>query len=75
MSQQEEIVQIIEAMQPAFIGHPRVLVLTALWRCMAAMLAPAEVETRERALIEMPIAIRNILREMDRMMQEGDDGR
>jgi hypothetical protein len=65
---QAEIVQIMTAMEPAFYGHPRAICVFALSRMIAVMLGPAMPETREHMLVELPLSIRAILAEMDRMM-------
>ena len=63
----------MEAMQPAFHGHPRAICVFALSRMIAVMLGPAMPETREHMLVELPLSIRAILVEMDRMIAAGRD--
>jgi hypothetical protein len=64
---QAEIVGLIRAIEPHLEGHPRAIIIFALGRLMAAMLAPARKDTQDRMLEEMPRAIRAIMDEMIRL--------
>jgi hypothetical protein len=66
---QREIVSLIRDIEPSLNGHPRMIIIIALMRIIAGMLGPANEQTRKNILHEMPITIRNILTEMDRMME------
>jgi hypothetical protein len=66
---QEEIVALIKQIDPHLNGHPRAIIILALTRILAAMLAPANKATREEMLQAIPDTIRNILREMDRLIR------
>ena len=58
----------MKKIDPCLHGHSRAIVIIALVRLLAAMLAPGNSESRETYLREIPRTIRNILNEMDRMM-------
>ena len=66
---QEEIVALMRKIEPCMHGHQRAIIIITLIRLMAAMLGPASKKTRETMLREIPITIRNILNEMDRMIR------
>jgi len=65
---QREIVALMRKIDPALQGHERAIILIALMRIMAAMLGPADQHTRQQVIHEIPISIRKILTEMDRML-------
>ena len=66
----KEIAELMQAFEPFIDGHPRVIILIALCRMMAAMLGPASPQAREEILDAIPLAISGCLKEMDRMMAE-----
>jgi hypothetical protein len=68
---QPEIVDLMNKMEPALVGHSRAIIIIAATRIIAAMLGPAGTETRQRSLEAIPITLRKILGEMDRMIADG----
>jgi hypothetical protein len=65
----KEIVALLEKIEPCLVGHPRALIIIAAERLIAGMLGPAKQETRDKVLVELPIAIRAILDKMDKVVQ------
>lgn len=66
---QEEIVALIKKIELCLHGHSRAIITIALIRMIAIMLGPASKSTRENTIDAIPITLRNILREMDRMIR------
>lgn len=66
---QEEIVALMRKIEPCMHGHPRAIIIITLIRLIAALLGPASKKTREEMLHEIPITIRNILKQMDRVIR------
>ena len=60
----------MDKMEPAPF-HSRAIIIIAATRVIAAMLGPAAPEARKRHIEAIPITLRNILQEMDRMMAAG----
>jgi hypothetical protein len=69
MLNEQEISDLMSEMESLFHGHPRLVILFALHRSMAAMLGPAEKQTREDYIRALPNMLNNILKEMDEMLQ------
>ena len=65
----DESIALMRKIEPCMHGHPRAIIIITLIRLLAALLGPASKTTREEMLQEIPRTIRNILREMDRMIR------
>ena len=72
---QAEIVEIMTAIDPCLYGHSRMISLFALLRMVAVMLGPAEKETRQGVIHEIPLMLSGILKRMDKMMEEQKHGK
>jgi len=64
-----ESIALMRKIEPCMHGHPRAIIIVALVRLIAAMLGPANKTTREEMLREIPLTIRSLLKEMDRMVR------
>jgi hypothetical protein len=65
---EREIAALIEEIEPAFVGHPRAIIMIACVRIIASMLGPAADETRKSILRKLPKVINLTLAEMDRVV-------
>jgi hypothetical protein len=65
---EREIAALIEEIEPAFVGHPRAIIVIACVRIIASMLGPAADKTRKDILYKIPEVIRVTLAEMDRVV-------
>jgi len=64
-----ESIALMRKIEPCLHGYPRSIIIVALVRLIAALLGPASKTTREGMLREIPLTIRAILKEMDRMIR------
>jgi len=65
---QEELIRIMSKLDKAIHKHPRALSFIALVRMLAVIMGPINAQTRKAMIDSVPITLRNILAEMDRMM-------
>jgi hypothetical protein len=65
---QEEIVYLINKIEPHLEGHARGIILITLVRLIAVMLGPASPKSREEHIDAIPVTLRGILGKMDEIM-------
>jgi len=61
---------VMHAMEPVMEGYPRLVVVIACARTIAAMLGPTNVETREDFLAQFPGYMRSMWKMMDEIVAQ-----
>jgi hypothetical protein len=66
---EEKVRELMGKMEPCFHGYPRMVVILACSRSIAAMFGPAEAKSREDYLARFPGYMRSMWRYMDQFVQ------